>query len=696
MGSVARGGIWQTRGMLRGWSGLLFAGVLLACESTPADPDAGVATDPDAGAAAVAPPAPPDHGDCPEGWRAVTVSGASVCDPWPETGVAASCAVDQAHFVGGAGCERVGTTCGADGFADDLPAAGVLFVRPGASGDGTRASPFGAIADAVAVASAGTTIALSVGVFAQDEVDLPDGVVLRGACAAETVLHSDADGIETFLGVVTVRGTGGSVENLRIEGARPGVSVNGGSVTLRDVVVAEAVGQGVLVLNGGALTAERLVVRDTQPYMGFAEGVGLQVNNGSSATIDRAVFARNRIAGVSASGMGTVVTITDAAAQQTMRAVGSDTLGIGFGASNGARLELTRVAVDGASYAGIRALAGATTIVHRAVVRDVEQAANITDLGAGVAAEAGTLEASELWIERASHTGAVAVGTGTSLTLRDALVLETRVAPEPMPDVFGLGVWASDDADLALERVLVEGNTFAGVLIQTGSRGVLRDLTVRETRGRPMDGSYGRGLEIIDAAVTLERGLFERNHDASLTAYRAGATLDATDVAIRDTLPTADGRFGYAVQLAAGASMTFDGFDAGGSHGHGVFAIGAGTRITASRARIADVTPFACASMGCVSEPFAYGAAAVDRALVDLRQFSLERAGDVALQLAGGEADLMDGEIADTPVAFNVQTPGFDESRLRGGVRLRSVATEIDHDVRTVGVEIPPFGISLD
>lgn len=680
------------------WAALC-AWLALGCEATPADPDATVGLDapvtmPDAGpSSTVALPAPASHGPCPEGWRPVEVEGLALCDPWPESGIAACAGVDEAHFPGGAGCERVGAACGADGFADGLPATGVRFVRAGAvGGDGSRASPFGRVADALAGAASGTIVALSIGTHLQDQIDLPAGVTLRGACTAETVLRSDADGIMEYLGVVTVRSAGGAIENLRIEGARPGITVNAGSVAVRDVVIAGATGQGVHVLNGGALDAERLVVRGTLPYLGMHEGVGLQVGYGSTATVARAVFANNRIAGVTATGEGTVVRIEDASAQDTLRAAGTDTLGVGFAGDNGARLELARVAVDRASYAGIRALAGATVTVDLAVVRDVEQSANITALGAGVAAEAAILEGRRVWIDRASHAGAIVYDAGARLALTDALVRGTRIAARPAPDLYGLGVWAQDGGELSLERATVVDNAFLGVIVQRRSAGTLRDVVIRGTRGRPIDGTYGRGLEVIEARVTLERALFERNHDVSVTAYRAPTVLDARDVTIRETLANADGTFGYGLQVIDGPVVTLDGLDVEGSRGNALLAWGAGTAVTLARARIAGVGPFDCAP-ACATGDFAYGVASATGGQVTMSAFVLEGAGTAALQLAGGEADLSDGEIADTPIGFNVQTPGFDEARLRTGVRFRAVGVEVDRSALTVGVQIPPFGI---
>lgn len=92
---------------------------------------------------------------CPEGWRLVEVEGFAFCDPWPEGGPR-DCPPGAAHFPGEADCTRIGSECPAGSWADDLPGdREVLYVLAAApeGGVGTRESPFGSIAEALAVAS---------------------------------------------------------------------------------------------------------------------------------------------------------------------------------------------------------------------------------------------------------------------------------------------------------------------------------------------------------------------------------------------------------------------------------------------------------------------------------------------------------------------------------------------------------------
>src|SRR5689334_20997324 len=167
------------------WIAGLAAGLVAACGSEGTPPggvdgggppgtDAGPPPEPVAPALAMAPMAGAVE-PCRDGWRAIDPgagNGPVVCDPWPESG-RATCAEGEAHFPGEPGCVRVGTECPAGDWADDLPASGVVYVQPGATGgDGTRAMPFGSIGEAVTMGTRGATIALARGTYTE-HVSLP-------------------------------------------------------------------------------------------------------------------------------------------------------------------------------------------------------------------------------------------------------------------------------------------------------------------------------------------------------------------------------------------------------------------------------------------------------------------------------------------------------------------------------------------
>jgi len=271
------------------------AALLVACSSDPAvQPDSGIDGDADADFE-IAPPvltpcpdgweevhdeeeggvttcdpwpgsSPVVMNPCPEGWREVEDDGVVTCDPWPEGGPH-ECADDEAHFPGEPGCSRIGTACPERYWAEDLPEGGTtMYVLAGApaGGAGTQASPFGSVSEALDVAAEGTIVALSKGTF-DEAVVLDTGITIWGACVEETVLTSSVPSTES--GTVTVRGHDTVVRNLRLGGERPGVWLDGSSLSvhLEDVVIERATQVGWFVGDSGRGTARNVVVRRTRP-----------------------------------------------------------------------------------------------------------------------------------------------------------------------------------------------------------------------------------------------------------------------------------------------------------------------------------------------------------------------------------------------------------------------------------------------
>lgn len=643
-------------------------------------------------------PALPMMGACPTGWHEVARGGVSVCDPWPETGIADCSGPAEAHFPGTPGCAAVGAECPGGDFAEGLP-AGAIHALPGGapgSGDGSAASPYPTIAAALAVATSGDVVALGKGTFIQNQIDLPAGVTLWGACPGATVLSSEDQ--QPWLGTVHVTTAGGSLRDLRIEGDRPGILVvAGGEVTVEGVVVFDAETRGVVVMDGGQLSGRRLSVLDTRPLDGFGAAEGLAVFDGGQVDLEELVISGSAEQAVAVDGAGSRAELQDVALRDTVPTT-AGSRGAGVWATGG-ELVLTRAAIDRNTEAGVGSLGVGTRVTGTMlVIRDVAQSVGATDHGSGLLArDSGFLEVTGAWVERATHVGVLTGGGATRLVLRDALVRDTQLGARPERDLYGMGIFAQG-TNLELERVAAVDNKSIGVVIQLGGTSMLRDLTVRGTQSTPMRGLFGRGLEITrGSVVTVERAFFEGNRDSTVTVHGAGTDVTLTDVTIRDTRSRAsDGRFGYGLEVLDSGLLSATRLDIAGTRGVGLSASGAGTSLNVSNARVFDTRPLDCASSSCAGATFAYGAGAYDGASVTLADFVLEGSADAAVQLAtGGEADLTRGEIISAPLGFNVQTVGFDEARLRVDVSFVDVATESSAEALdlTEGVTVPPIGI---
>jgi hypothetical protein len=502
----------------------------------------------------------PDLGPCPTGWRAVPPEepdGVTTCDPWPEAGREECEAVDEAHFPGEQHCARVGTACRSGDWADDLPAgARVLYVRAGeaAGGDGTRELPFGMIADAMDAATPGTIIALSKGTF-DEAVELDGGVTLWGACVAETLVACSTSSPSDA--TVTARGMDTAVRNLRIGGERVGVSLDGRmtSISIQDVVIASTMSAAVTVSNGSA-TLESVVVRDTRSRAGeLVFGRGMQLEYGAEVDVTRAAFERNREFGIVAFDPGTELILTDVVIADTESQELDRSNGRGLGLDGGASVVVTRGVFERNRGAGITARSGETRVsLTDVVIRDTRSQERDLTEGRGLEAAGGAaIVVERALIERNRGFGVVEDEAGTSVLMTDVVIRDTRF--QERDRLGGIGLLLDNGSECELSRVLIERNQEAGVSAMHGGKLQMTDAVIRDTRGRDLDKTLGRGLDAeYGATVVVANALFERNAHAAILAFDEGTTLSVTDAVLRGTLPQAsDDTGGIGLALASGA-----------------------------------------------------------------------------------------------------------------------------------------------
>lgn len=135
----------------------------------------------------------PNFVPCPDGWRQDDDGEFPICSPWVDEHL--RCPAGQMHRPGGSGCDVVGASCPSGSWPEGLPASGVIYVDPEAGGsqDGSLARPFDTIAEAVAAARGGDTIALAKGLHVGSTIVDKD-LTLLGACATETIVSLEHDG----------------------------------------------------------------------------------------------------------------------------------------------------------------------------------------------------------------------------------------------------------------------------------------------------------------------------------------------------------------------------------------------------------------------------------------------------------------------------------------------------------------------
>lgn len=547
-------------------AGGLLQVALVQC-STPSDPSTRRAVEDDVAEpvpvlrpASPALPAPPSFVPCPTGWQEVVSSadGVTTCEPWPAD-VDASCpGVDEARFPGDRACSPIGPPCPAGEWPDDLPADGVIHVRSGAppGGDGTKTLPFGAIPDALANASAGMIVALGKGTF-EGEVVLTSSVTLWGACVAETVLRS-ASTSETE-GVVTVKAPGVSLRNLRITGKRAALWITTeGAVDARDIVVHETENAGIIVDGGEGGLWQNIAIKgvSSRSSDGTA-GDGIIVGGGAHVTMARVLVQGTHSTGVLAFGLGTVLDLEDASIADTEGRAVDSIGGQGAVSLGGASIALRRTTVERSRALGVGADGEGTTLsLTDCVVRDTRANAADGYLGDGLVAQAGAaVSTSRTTIDESRGNGAFAQNPGTELLLQDTVIRATRGWEADGNN--GQGLVAKSQAHVVAERSALLRNHGNGAYFEgQGTKGELTDLTIVGTLPQESDDYAGLGLNAgLGAEVSVVRGLFAENHLVGVMAGREGTRLHLTDVIIRDTLPdaTGDTYFGRGLEVEFGA-----------------------------------------------------------------------------------------------------------------------------------------------
>ncbi len=558
----------------------------------------------DAGIPAPMPPAkptlptaadPPVLTPCPTGWIARTDrDGPTTCAPWPDAADTHACADDEVWLPGSSGCERLGPACPAGEFATDLPSSGVVYVSASAApgGDGSLSAPFATIADALAAAASGTTVAVGKGTY-DEAVMVPAGVTLEGACVAGTHI-APSSAPSGVLGAVTTSGAGAVVKDLTVSGVLIGLVVSAGDAQVRDLAIVGATGVGIgavmdtmldvdgllvrgthlgsmgtargaailgamavlrhtvledstqvgILISAGQLQLEDAVISGTRtdPASGF--GSGLQVQDTSHVDITRAVIEDSGVNGVNSGPMASV-TLTDTVVRNTRSGA------TGSGISAFGSLSTSRVLVDGAVTTGVACPSGGDVTLSDTVVRATRAASGGANpgIGRGIDIESGAaLHIARVWVAD-SDTRGVFANANTHLDGHDLTVLRCG----------GRGIEEGMSSTLDLSRVRVEDSVQQGIFLDS-STGALSDVIVRRVR----EGSGGAEMKLegiglqVGADLMLTRALVEDATGIGIGTVSGGTHLSASDVTIRDVKLDSVMHQGRGLEIGADTNVEMD------------------------------------------------------------------------------------------------------------------------------------------
>jgi len=630
---------------------------------------------------------------CPSGWREVSSTEATTCDPYPEGGPG-ECAAGEAHFPGEPACRPLGDPCPAGEHAADLPAdATVIYVSASASpgGEGTLASPYATLSEVGWTSlGSGDVVALGKGTH-EGTLPLRGGVRVIGACAAETIVT----GVDApVLAVVTVTSAGepAEVRNLTIADAPQfGVQLDSGALTLEGVAIERARGIGVVVSGtGNRLEARSILIRDTQTDAGDL-GRGLHVQEGGVLDASQLFVVGNADYGLAVVSAGTVVTLADSVVRDT-EARSDGMHGHGISAEAGARVDASRTLVESNVGAGVVSREADTQVsLADVVVRETRPRPFDEGLGRGIVVVlGGRVSGTRILVERNREAGISIQDAGSTVVLTDAVVRDTQ--PRAPDDSFGGGVSVQRGGRLEATRLFVARNHASGVSAWEATEVVLEDVAVHETSGRASDGAFGSGVAIQDGRLEARRLLIQGSRSVGLSAIGSESDATIADVVIRDTRPQeSDLSYGYGISAQVGARVVGERVLV-----EDVVELGA----LASREASLELRDVVVANVARSANPdrgFGHGVAAVG-GMVRLSEFRVQDLETCGLFLSGdgllsrsASIDAASGTVQRAPIGACVQVDGYDLERISTDVVYRDNGVNLDSTTLPLPTDVEPI-----
>ena len=641
--------------------------LLLSCAAPPQSADTGPRPQGDAGLAA--PPAPPADvvlTPCPDGWREIP-GAPTVCDPWPEGGRRTDCAFDEAHFPGHPGCERIGSACAADGWPADLPTdRAIVHVDDGAAsgGDGSRAHPFRTLGAAIAAAPPSAVIAIATGRYDEDVV-VPSGLELRGACVDGTRLTSSRPGTDSDA-VIFLEGAG-AVRNVSIDGAsRPGVLANGGPATIEDVVIDGArIGA---ILSGTApndVSVRHVALRRITASAGLGRGVDGSGGAGHHFVLDTVVIDRCADVGVFINRGGAL----EASDLAVVDCTGIDAANLAVGVlaeTTGTRAVISRAVFEGNHGDALGAASGATLEASDVVARDGR-----ADTSDGLGAGAQTGASVRLTRARLEHLGLGLGVAGAGSRLEGSDILIRDLAGTGAYE--GLGAVAKSAGALILRRAWVARAVLVAIAgTDPGTTVDVEDLTVAGVTSSPAGPAAMAFIVQAGATGTLSRASVSRLVRQAIYAYQ-GSALTLTDVRVADVT-------GPAITSEQNSTLTASRIAILGARLVGLGALNGGS-LSASDVTIEGVDAY-CEDPGCAAPAGGHALAGYHGAALTVTRFETSHAAICGVLVGDDTAsthtsvDLFEGTVRDVPIGACIQVDAYDPERLH-------------HDVRFVDVMVP-------
>jgi Right handed beta helix region len=222
---------------------------------------------------------------------------------------------------------------------------------------------------------------------------------------------------------------------------------------------------GLMVRDGAQLDSTDLVVSGTHADSTDKAGVGVMLQSGALANVARLRATGNTSAGLYATGGATTLHGTDVTIERTKGRVTDQAGGVGLQVEAGAEAELERATLDENHAAAIHVLgADSLLTLRQGLVQNTLPQVSDKSFGYGAYVRAGTLVAASC-VFRNNVVAGIGVLELGHVELTDTVVSDTQSQRTDLRP--GYGLWTGEGASMNGERVRLERNHFAGLMAES-------------------------------------------------------------------------------------------------------------------------------------------------------------------------------------------------------------------------------------
>lgn len=437
--------------------------------------------------------------------------------------------------------DRLGTECASPAW-DRYDLADAVWVHPLGLGEGSLASPYASIAEALDAGH--LSVAVGDGTFAESLSLGPEhaGLLLVGSCPEQVTLEIEGGsaGVDVALGEGSA-----TVAGLSVVGAGAGgVHVSSGRVDLTDLEVRDATGAGIHIEGSGAVVhLERVAVRGGQHPEEAGVGGGIRIADGAQATgVDLEVVDALSW-GLIVRGGAAGADLSDLRVSGTRHAEQGLVPGVGVQVVETGSLTLHGSTLSGSEGTGIYVAGVSNVSLDDVWVVDTGTAANNSSAGAIVLGDSGHLEMTGGGVDGAYTAGVNLGDAGSSAWLTDVGVRDVRVDSSGWTG-FGVRVDGfeisseSQRPHLMLTNVLIESTDNTGLSVARPPRPRVEVAGLEVTdAGRAGTSASGNGVVVGGGEFT---GADLWLHDNSLHGFvvqGAETEVQLVDSEIEGNLP---------------------------------------------------------------------------------------------------------------------------------------------------------------